>query len=55
MKRQINCKHYLNESMKTSVYTYKIIDAELNLCKACEKKLRHEVLEQIEAEKPLVR
>lgn len=48
--KQINCNHYIKASKKTSVYTYKIVDAELNLCKACEKKLRKEVLEQIDAE-----
>ncbi|CAK0756793.1 conserved hypothetical protein [Azospirillaceae bacterium] len=46
MKKQINCKHYLEESKKTSVYSYDLIGAELNLCKACEKKLRKEILEQ---------
>lgn len=46
MKRQINCKHYLKESKETSVCTYKLIGAELNLCKGCEKKLRRQILEQ---------
>lgn len=53
MKRQINCKHYLKEAKKTSVYTYKLINAELNLCVACEKKLRKEILEQDKIEKGL--
>jgi len=50
MRRQINCKHYEKEAKKTSVYTYSLIGADLNLCKACEKKLRIKVLEQDEIE-----
>jgi hypothetical protein len=53
MKRQINCKHFLEESKKTSVYSYKLINAELNLCKSCEKKLRKEILEQMSFEEQL--
>ncbi len=53
MKRQINCKHYLKERMKTSVYSYDLIGAELNLCMACEKKLRKEILEQNKFENDL--
>ena len=34
----------LEESKKTSVYSYKLIDAELNLWKACEKKIRKGLL-----------
>ena len=46
MKRQINCIHYLKSSLKNSVYTYKLINAELNLCIKCERKLREEILKQ---------
>ena len=50
MKRQINCKHYLEEAKKTSVYTYQLVDKLLNLCNKCEKKLRKQVLKQKEIE-----
>jgi hypothetical protein len=53
MIRQINCKHYLKESKKTSVYTYKLINAELNICKNCERKLRKQILEQDKIEKEI--
>jgi hypothetical protein len=48
--RQINCLHYLKASRKAGGYTYKLNGAELNLCRACEKKLRKGILEQIDAE-----
>lgn len=53
MKKQINCNHYIKESKKTSVYSYDLVNAELNLCKNCEKKLRKEILEQDKCEKEL--
>lgn len=53
MTRQIYCKHYLEESKKTSVYTYSIVGAEINLCKNCEKKLRKEIMEQDKLEKSI--
>jgi hypothetical protein len=37
--KQLYCKHYIKEAKKTSGYTYPLINAELNLCKNCEKKL----------------
>jgi len=49
--RQIYCKHYEKEARRTGVYTYKIICAEINLCQACEKKLRKKILEQNKIEK----
>ena len=51
MKRQINCIHYLKAVKNTSVYSYDLIGAELNLCKPCNSKLRKEILEQIKLEK----
>ena len=54
-RRQINCKHYLELVRKTSVYTYNLTDFELNLCNRCERKLRKQILEQIELEKSLKR
>jgi len=53
MKRQINCNHFIKESKKTSVYSYDLIGAELNLCKKCEKKLRKEIIEQDRIEKEI--
>ena len=53
MKKQINCNHYKKESKKTGVYTYNLIGAELNLCVACEKKLRKAIFEQDAIEKKL--
>ena len=44
--RQINCKHYLRESKKTAVYTYRIVGADINLCKMCERKLRKQIIDQ---------
>ena len=40
----------VKEAMKTSVYTYSIQCADINLCKVCERKLRKEVLEQARVE-----
>ena len=51
MKKQINCKHYIKEAKKTSVYSYNLVGAELNLCVACEKKLRKGILKQDKIEK----
>lgn len=51
MVKQINCPHYLEEAKKTSVYSYKLINRELNLCKKCEKKLRKQILEQDKIER----
>jgi len=48
--RQINCKHYETEARKTGVYTYSIIGADINLCRACERKLRKQIIEQKEIE-----
>lgn len=53
MKRQINCPHYLKEAKKTSVYSYNLVAAEINLCNACEKKLRKGIIEQDKTEKKL--
>lgn len=53
MKKQINCNHFIKESKKTSVYSYKLIGAELNLCKSCEKKLRKEIIQQDKDEKEI--
>lgn len=53
MKKQINCLHYLKASKKTSVYTYNIVGAEINLCNACEKKLRKGILEQDKIEREM--
>jgi len=53
MKKQINCNHYLKEAKKTSVYSYDLIGAELNLCNVCEKKLRKEIMEQDKFEREL--
>ena len=50
MNRQVNCKHYETEARKTSVYTYSLIGLDINCCNKCEKKLRKQILEQIEAE-----
>lgn len=50
MKKQLYCIHFVKESKKTSVYTYNLINAELNLCNACERKLRKEISEQIKCE-----
>lgn len=44
--KQITCPHYIEQSKKTSVYTYNLINAELNLCKACESKLRKAIFKQ---------
>lgn len=49
--KQLNCKHYIKERMKTGVYTYKLINAEINLCKSCEMKLRKQIIEQDKVEK----
>lgn len=54
MKRQVNCKHYEQEARKTSVYTYSLIGLDINCCKACEKKLRKQILEQDKIEKELL-
>ena len=53
MKQQINCKHYIKEAKKTSVYSYDLIGAELNLCVGCEKKLRKGILKQDAIEKEM--
>lgn len=53
MKRQISCNHFKEEVKKTSVYEYKLIGSELNLCNKCEKKLRKQVLEQDSIEKEM--
>jgi hypothetical protein len=53
MIKQINCPHYIKESKKTSVYTYKLIGAEINLCNSCERKLRAEIIEQDKQEKEI--
>lgn len=51
MKRQVNCKHYEEQSKKTSVYTYRLPSFELNLCNRCEKRLRKHIIEQDNIEK----
>ena len=43
---ECQCKHYSKEARKTGVYTYQLIGKELNLCKACERKLRNQIIEQ---------
>ena len=53
MKKQINCKHYIKESKKTSVYSYALVGADLNLCVVCEKKLRRGILEQDAVEREM--
>jgi hypothetical protein len=49
MKKQINCIH----DGKTHCYSYDLINAELNLCNKCEKKLRKEIIEQDKIENEL--
>ena len=49
MKKQINCIH----EGKTHCYSYDLINAELNLCNKCEKKLRKEIIEQNQVENEL--
>ena len=51
--KQLYCKHWKKESKKTSIYIYKLIGAELNLCNACERKLRKQIFEQDKLEKEL--
>ena len=51
IKRQIYCGHCKEQAKKTAVYTYGIIDIDLNLCKKCERKLRKVLLEQVKIEK----
>ena len=53
MKRQVYCSHYEKQAKKTGVYTYKLLDFELNLCNRCEKKLRKTIFGQAELEKDL--
>jgi hypothetical protein len=53
MKKQLYCKHWKKEAKITSTYIYKLIGAELNLCKACESKLRKQIIEQAEFEESL--
>lgn len=53
--KQIDCPHYQKEVTKTSVYTCELIAAELNLCQACEKKLRAEIIEQDKQEKEIAK
>lgn len=53
MKKQINCPHYSKQAREYNVYTYNLINAELNLCKQCETKLRKQILEQDKLEKEL--
>lgn len=53
MKKQLSCKHFKKESKKTSFYIYSLIGAELNLCNACEKKLRKQILDQDKIEMEL--
>jgi hypothetical protein len=50
MKKQINCPHFSKESRRTSYYTYALINAELNLCNQCEKKLRKKIFQQAKDE-----
>lgn len=45
-RRQVNCKHYEEEARRTGVYTYQLIGMDINLCNACEKKLRKQIFEQ---------
>jgi hypothetical protein len=52
-KKQLYCKHWMKESKKTSTYIYKLIGAELNLCDACEAKLRKQIKEQDKIEEEL--
>jgi len=49
--KQLSCPHWEKESLKRSVYTYKLIDSELNLCLKCERKLYKDILNQKEVEK----
>ena len=53
MRKQINCKHYVKEARKTGVYSYDLINSELNLCRACERLLRKEIKEQDRIEKEM--
>lgn len=46
MKKQLDCKHFFKEAKKTSFYSYDLINADLNLCIACERKLRKQILNQ---------
>lgn len=50
MKKELFCNHYSTEAGKNAVYTYKLIDSEINLCDRCEKKLRKQILQQIHFE-----
>ena len=53
MPRQIYCGHWRKKVKKTSAYSYKLINSEINLCKGCEKKLRKQILEQDKIEREL--
>jgi len=47
---QVDCPHYLKAVKKDGGYSYNLVGAELNLCRACERKLRKEIQKQIDAE-----
>jgi len=49
--KNIYCNHWRKENEKTYTYIYELIGCDLNLCKKCEKKLRKQIIEQIEVEK----
>lgn len=52
---QITCIHY--EDMIAAAkggYSYKLVNAELNLCFKCEKKLREQIIKQKEIEDSLM-
>ena len=53
MYKQLYCNHWKKDAKKTSVYGYKLIVSELNICKNCEKKLRKQILEQDKIEKEM--
>jgi len=50
--KQLYCKH-IKEYKRVGGYTYKLINAELNLCDKCEEKLRKKIFEQDKIEKEL--
>ena len=52
MKRNVYCKH-ITKKIEKSIYIYKLIDFDLNICDKCEKKLRKLILAQIKIEKSI--
>jgi hypothetical protein len=46
MKKQISCPHFEKKSLSNSVYNFKLIDSELNLCIPCYKKLIKQIKKQ---------